>query len=201
MTGDLARRLLRPVLLWSAAGLLAVLVSLPVLNGLHGLARLGPPPASGVLLLGASVVLAFALGGLIGALVASAAGRRYRSAGCGPAALAALAGLALGGLICSVTLPMYTSSVVDALTREGAQAVYAQRRGALDAAKDAAGTVLRERRLPDAPDLPGAGQTAVNEALRLARNGAARLPALVLLGWILLGPALAAGVEARRRSD
>ncbi len=160
-----AAALARSALLWAIAGVLAVAVSLPVLWAVSGAVGLGQPPLGGVLLLGASVALAFALGGLLGAAVGAAGSRR---SGCAPALSAAAAVLVLGGLLCSALLPLYTSSVLDSLTREGRGSPYAQR-----------DTVLRDRRLPRA-----------REAIEAARKlrGAAR-PAC---------RARAAGLDVRR---
>lgn len=166
-------------LLWAVIGLAAVLVSLPVVWALSRAAGLGAPPVGGVLLLGAGVVLAFAGGGLLGAALGSVGGRNQG----GIRALGgAFAGLLWGGALCAVVAPIYAQSALDGLTRAGAALVYEQR-----------DMVLGERRLPEAPE-------AVEAAKRLARGGAARLPALALLGWTLCGPALAGAVEARRHA-
>lgn len=165
------------VVLWALAGALVVAASLPILGALSGAVGLGPPPVGGVFLLGTTVVLGWASGALVGALIGRGSGRR---AGCGALAAAAAAGLVLGGVLCALVLPLYTQSVVDGLARESARLAAAQGR-----------TVLRDRRLPPT-------SAAVEAAQQLARNGAARLPALSLLGWALVGPALAAGIEARR---
>jgi hypothetical protein len=160
----------------SLLGLAAVAASFPLLLALSHALGLGRPPLGGLATLGGSVVLAFAGGGLIGALLASVAGNRsllqVRLA-------AALAGLVYGFVLCSAVLPLYTDDVLDELTDRG--------------------TEIAIERAPDVLDRPaGAVNQATDAAGKLVHEGAVYIPALALLGWTLLGPALAAPIEVRR---
>lgn len=99
-------------------GLLAVAASFPLLLALSHAFGLGRPPLGGVATLGASVVLAFAGGGLIGALLASVGANRSLTQ---LRLAAALAGLVYGFVLCSVVLPFYTDDVLDELTDRGTE--------------------------------------------------------------------------------
>jgi hypothetical protein len=121
-------------------------------------------------------VLGFAAGGALGAMLgASDLGVRVRRL----RGVASVAGLVLGIVLCGAVLPVYLDSAMDDVTDAAAEG-----------AAGRIGTVL------DRPS--SAWDQAGDAAGELARAGAARLPALALLGWTLLGPALAAGLEARR---
>ena len=173
-------------------GLLSVLVSLPILNALHHAFGLGAPPRGGVVLLGLSVLFAWASGGALGAFVGEA-GRRNSS--WNATFVAALAGLLWGGVLCAFVAPLYAQSVLDDVTRH--------------VATQAAATALdeKDRLLERARDVR-AGKTravageafskAKTSALEVARSGASRLPAFALLFWVLLGPAIAASMESRK---
>lgn len=157
-------------------GLLVIAASFPLLLALSHALGLGRPPLGGVATLGGSVVLAFAGGGLIGALLAHAAPTRsllqLRLA-------AALAGLVYGFVLCSAVLPLYTDDVLDELTDRG--------------------TEIAVERAPDVLDRPAnIGDQAMDAAGKLVHEGVVYIPALALLGWTLLGPALAAPLEVRR---
>ncbi len=168
-------------LVWAAVrqallGVVAVAASFPLLLALSHALGLGRPPLGGVATLGGSVVLAFAGGGLIGALLASVGANRsllqLRLA-------AALAGLVYGFVLCSAVLPLYTDDVLNELTDRG--------------------TEIAVERAPDVLDRPAnIGDQAMDAAGKLVHEGAVSVPALVLLGWTLLGPALAAPLEVRR---
>lgn len=157
-------------------GLLAVAVSLPLLFLLSRVLGVSRPPLGGLATLGGSVVLAFAGGGLIGALLAiSFSGRPLRLV----RLVAAGAGLVYGFVLCSAVLPLYTDDVLDEMTDRG--------------------TEIAVERAPDVLDHPaGAVDQATDAAGKLVQEGAVYVPALALLGWTLLGPALAAPLEARR---
>lgn len=157
-------------------GLLAVAASFPLLLARSHALGLGRPPLGGVATLGGSVVLAFVGGGLIGALLASTFGGR--SVGF-VRLVAAGAGLVYGFVLCSAVLPLYTDDVLDELTDRG--------------------TEIAVERAPDLLDRPASvGDQAMDAAGKLVHEGAVYIPALALLGWTLLGPALAAPLEVRR---
>lgn len=202
-------------------GLLAVVVSLPLLFALHGAWGLGAPPASGLLLLGGAVVLAFAGGGIIGAVV----GASRSSAG-----LAALFGCGLGLLLCVAVAPLYSTLVIDGLRRDATDAVLGTRGGLEGTARDAAvqgasetvraareGRVrerlaalqqqAREAMTPEARAAAAqrarelASQFAATGKTRgigLFKAGVARLSAFALLLWALVGPPFCAARECRR---
>ena len=157
-------------------GAVAVAASFPLLLVLSHALGLGRPPLGGVATLGGSVVLACAGGGLIGAVLTSVVGDRSRL----QVRLAAtLAGLVYGFVLCSAVLPFYTDDVLNDLTDRGteiaverAPAVLERPSGVMDQAMDAAGKLVHE--------------------------GAVSVPALALLGWTLLAPALIAPLEVRR---
>ncbi len=157
-------------------GVVVVVASLPLLLLLSHALGLGRPPLGGLATLGGSVVLAFAGGGLIGALLASAFGGRSLGF---VRLIAAGAGLVYGFLLCSAVLPLYTDDVLDELTDRG--------------------TEIAVERAPDVLDRPaGALDQAWDAAGKLVHEGAVYIPALALLGWTLVGPALAAPLEVRR---
>jgi hypothetical protein len=173
---------------WAAArqallGLLVVTLSLPPLFALSRALGVGTPPRGGLAILGGSVVLGFAGGGFVGALASGlglpterrAAWRRLRVA-------ASLAGLVWGIALCGLALPLYLDGVVDDATDAGTEAAI--------------------HRIDPILDHPaGALDQAWAVAGELAQAGAARLPALTLLGWTLLGPVLAAPLETRRTRE
>jgi len=170
------RRLVWVAVRQALLGVVAVAASFPLLLVLSHALGLGRPPLGGVATLGGSVVLAFAGGGLIGALLASVGANRsllqLRLA-------AALAGLVYGFVLCSAVLPLYTDDVLNELTDRG--------------------TEIAVERAPDVLDRPAnIGDQALDAAGKLVHEGAVSVPALALLGWTLLGPALAAPLEARR---
>jgi len=157
-------------------GCVAVAASFPLLLALSHALALGRPPLGGVATLGGSVVLAFAGGGLIGAFLAGVGSNRsllqLRLA-------AALAGLVYGFVLCSAVLPLYTDDVLNELTDRG--------------------TEIAVERAPDVLDRPAnIGDQAMDAAGKLIHEGVVYVPALALLGWTLLGPALAAPLEVRR---
>ena len=153
-------------------GALAVAVSLPLVLGLSRALGVPRPPVGGLALLGGSVLLAFAGGGLIGALGARA-GLRSRLA-------VSLLGLVYGLVLCATVLPLYTDDVLDEMTDRGTEMAV----GRMDKILDHPEGILNE---------------AVDVAGHLAEEGAVYVPALALLGWTIIGPALAAPMEVRRR--
>ena len=156
-------------------GLVVVVLTLPLLSLAQRAIGLGTPPRGGVLLLGASVVLACVSGGLIGTTIGAAARARRSNGG---VLLALLAGLVWGGVLCSIIAPLYLESALEALAREGAGALWRERSAVLNQETGVQG--------------------AVERAKTLARSGAGRLPVLSLLFWTLLGSAIAGAFEARR---
>jgi len=175
-TGSIAmKRFVWVALRQALLGAVAVAASFPLLLALSRALGLGRPPLGGVATLGASVVLAFAGAGLIGALLAAAAPSRPRWQ---VRSVAALAGLVYGFFLCSAALPLYTDDVLDDLTDRG--------------------TEIAVERAPGLLDRPaGAVDQATDVAGKLAHEGAVSLPALALLGWTLLAPALVAPLEVR----
>lgn len=152
-------------------GALAVSVSLPFVLGWSRVLGVARPPLGGLTLLGGSVLLGWAGGGLIGALGARA-GLRSRLA-------ASALGLVYGLVLSSAVLPLYTDDILDEMTDRG--------------------TELAVARLDKVLDHPqGIMDEAVDVASHLAQEGAVYVPALALLGWTAVGPALAAPMEVRR---
>lgn len=205
-------------------GLLAVLVSLPVLFALHRAFGLGSPPISGLLLLGGAVVLAFASAGLLGAMLGAARGT---------AGVAGLLGLGLGALLCFAVAPFYGSIVLDGVTRDATSMVWAERGRVTDAARNAVSgraenaiSSARRGRAQELRDQLSQAQRDANQAtspqsrqqaaqrareltsqlaqegktkgIALVKSGAARLSAFALLFWVLIGPPFAAALECRR---
>lgn len=203
-------------------GILAVAISLPILWIIHGAFGLGNPPLTGILVLGGTVVLSFALAGVLGAYIGSNRGNPL---------VAALLGLALGITACAVAAPLYGSMVAEGLARdaagltlglnpdqslEGAAKDFAlgQAGEAFQAAREGR---LRERisdlqkQARDATT-PAAREGAENKALELKnqlvnqgktkgvellKSGAARSSAFALLMWALVGSPLVAALAAR----
>lgn len=160
-------------------GLLAVAASVPLLFGLSHMLGLSRPPLGGVALLGGSVLAAFAGAGLLGALLGLGGGLSRRWLG----PTAALLGLTYGIFLCSAVFPFYTDDLVDQMTERGSEiATEKVDAGHLDKVLDHPADIVDQ----------------VTEAgSKLLQEGAASLPALALLGWTVLGPALAAPLEAR----
>lgn len=152
-------------------GALAVALSVPVLTGLSRILGVARPPLGGLALLGGSVLLAFAGGGLIGALGARA-GLRSRWA-------VSLLGLVYGLVLCGTVLPLYTDDVLDEMTDRGTELA-----------------VARLDKVLEKPE--GIWDQAMDVAGHVVQEGAVYVPALALLGWTLVGPALTAPLEVRR---
>lgn len=194
-------------------GFLLVLISLPGLFALHGALKLGSPPVSGLILLGATVAFALALANGAGALVGEAKGNPL---------VAALVGLGIGLTACFVAAPFYGGLVVEGLQRDATNLVWNERGRITGAARDAAGNTVqaaREGRLREelarlqdqaknatTPQArKNATEGAKNIALQLApkglavvKSGAAKLSAFGLLLWALVAPPLGAAFECRR---
>ena len=157
-------------------GLVAVVVSLPLLWALQrrfGLAQ----GSEGVLLVGASVLLAFIGGGLVGAGLhefgrGTSLGRRGKGGWIAPAA-----GLLLGLVVAVGAGSYHAQSIVEDAASEGASRAWQQRGELLDRFR--------------------ATQAATTAAKELAVAGAAQLPVLVLLAWAPLGSMLGAALEYR----
>ena len=166
-------RLRRAALRQTVFGSVAVAVTWPAMLAVHRAFHVGMPPVNALLLLGASVLVSFSVGGLIGAGLAQKVrpGRWLRPA-------AALLGLVWGLALCSLVLPWYTDQVMEQLTDSGTEQAVAK-----------IGTV--------AANLNSAPNQLWDVAGKLTEEGAAQIPALLLLGWTLIGPALAAPWEAR----
>ncbi|RYG56138.1 hypothetical protein EON80_29725, partial [bacterium] len=119
----------RNVPLAAIGGLVAVVVSLPLLLLVHRSLGLGNPPVSGLLLLGGTVVVCFALAAAIGASLGAARGN---------ALVAALLGLVLGVAACFLVAPFYAGLVVEGLTRDATGLVLNERGRFESAARDTA---------------------------------------------------------------
>jgi hypothetical protein len=200
-------------------GSVLVALSLPLLWMFSRAVGLGTPPLSGVILLGGSAVASWAAGGFIGASLGQ--GARGLRAGGAPI-IAALCGLVLGGVVCSAVAPFYAQTVVEGLARDAANDVFERRNEVLARARAATAKVAQEAaRNParardavrDSENLKqqaarlstqareateNTATSALSTAKQLAFRAAARLPAMTLLIWALLGPAIAGFIEARR---
>ena len=175
-------------------GVLVLFLAIPLLNVLHNALRerfgLGPPPASALIMMGVSVLVCFIGAGLIGVLCGGAMRGR------GVAALvAALGALVWSGLVCSLVVPMYASSIAEGAATEAALSGVSDPRALYGRARDAVGGV-REGRAEDvarntASEFVGRGRDA-------ALRAAARVPAVSLLLWTLIGPPLGAAFEAAK---
>lgn len=173
------RKVVGAVARQTLVGILAVAASLPLLFGLSHMLGLSRPPLGGVALLGGSVLAAFAGAGLLGALLGLGGSLSRRWLGLA----AALLGLTWGIFLCSVVFPFYTDDLVDQMTDRGTEiATEKVDGGHLEKVLDHPSDVVDQ-----ISDLGG----------KLLKEGAASLPALALLGWTVLGPALAAPLEAR----
>ena len=156
-------------------GLVMFLLSLALLSLVQRAMGLGAPPRGGVILVGISVVFAWVSGGMLGTAIGAAAhARRFH----GAPLIALLAGLVWGGVVCTTVVPLYIDSALESLARQGV------------------GHVLRERQA--LLNRETGVQSTLDAAKTLAWSGAGHLPALSLLLWSLLGPAIAGGLEARR---
>lgn len=156
-------------------GVVAVALSLPLLWTLHRRIGVDVPSTGSVLLLGASVVLVFVGGGLIGAAVRSLGrGTRFERQRTG-GWLAAGIGLIFGVVFCIAVAAFYGQSIVENAADDGLTMAWQQR-----------AALLHQTRA-----------TATGAARELAGQGAARLPVLALLGWALIGPTLGAALEYR----
>lgn len=91
-----------------------VVVSLPVLFLAHRMMDLGKPPVFGLVLLALSVVISMGIAGAIGAAVARAKGNLV---------VAALLGLVVGFVVCTVVAPVYGGLIIDNITRQATVAV------------------------------------------------------------------------------
>ncbi len=172
----LKRIWIRAALRQACFGLVAVALSLPILWAVQR--RVGLTPGSERLwMLGASVVVAFVGGGLIGA--GSREFGRGTSFGRGKAGawVAPLAGLLFGILISTVAASDFGQGLLEDAAKEGAMRAWQGRDQFLDRSR--------------------AANIATNTAKELAVQGAARLPALILLAWAPLGAMLAALLEYR----
>ncbi len=191
-------------------GVVLVLVSLPILFALHGALKLGNPPASGLILLGATVAITLALASGAGALVGESRGNPW---------VAALVGLGIGLASCAVAAPLYGTLVVDGLQRDATNLVWNERGRITGAAGDAV-QAAREGRLRDelarlqeqaknattAEGRKNATEQAKSLAAQLTpkgieilKSGAAKLSAFALLAWALLAPPFGAAWECRRQ--
>jgi hypothetical protein len=200
-------------------GSILVVLSLPLLWMFSRAIGLGAPPVGGVLLLGGSAIAAWGAGGFVGATLGGGVGGLRR----GNAALVAvLGGLILGAVLCSVVAPFYAQSVLEGVAHDAASDVWRRRDELLTRAREAVATAAQEgtrnpsrsrKAAQDAENLKQQAERlstqaresaattatgALTTAKGLALRAAARLSAMTLLVWTLLGPAIAAFLEARR---
>jgi hypothetical protein len=127
----------------------------------------------------------------------------------------------LGSVVCFTVAPVYAQSVVESVARDAATDVFEKRNEILARARQSAtaaaqeavrnpararaaardtGNLKRQAVRLGAQAREGAGSTAtaaLSSARQLALRAAARLPAMTLLIWALLGPAIAGFWEAR----
>lgn len=172
-------------------GVLVLALALPLVNALHARFGLGSPPASALILMGGSVLACFIGAGIIGAICGSGV-----KAGRGPGALlASVLSLGWSLLVCSIVIPFYGSMIVDHITQDAAMTALRERGALFDRAKDAYGGVREGRGGEVARSTAG---EAVSRSVEMAKKGAARLPAMSLLFWTLIGPPLGAAFEAAR---
>ncbi len=175
----------------AAFGLIVLLAAMPLLNALHARFGLGAPPASAVLLMGGSVLACFVGAALIGVLCGLdlKAGRGTR------AVVAAAMSVGWSGLVCSVVIPFYGSTIIDHVTEEATTTAFRERGALLDRGGDAVDGVRAGRGGQVARATAG---EALDRAEEVGKSGLARLPALSLLFWTLIGPPIGAAFEASR---
>lgn len=172
---------------WSA---LAIALSLPVVRLIHDHFDLGVPPLNGVVILSFGVVAAFLGAGIGGAMLGLFA-KQTR----GPLSLLAAFGGLMWGLATVLWLvPTYGGMVVDDIASSGASIVWRDRNDLIPRGKSAVEAFQKGQR-------EQAARTALSpyadEAKAVAIKGVAKLPALSILGWALIGPPLLAAWECR----
>lgn len=198
-------------------GVAAVVVSLPILFLVHRALGLGNPPITGLVILGGTVVICFALGGGVGASIGAARGNSL---------IAALLGLVIGGAACFIVAPFYGSLVVEGLSRDATGLVLSERSRFENAAKNAGSDTLaaaREGRLREQlaqykeqaakATTPEARANAAERArelgsqlategktkgLALLKSGAARASSFSLLLWAIVVTPLVAAFACRQ---
>lgn len=167
--------LIRAVVRQSCLALVAVVITLPFVWALHRAVGVDAPGTASVVLLGASVLVAFAGGGLLGAALhefgRTGQWKRNRAGGW----IAALGGFLFGSLVCITAASFYGQIVLEDVARQGASLAWSRRDQLVDQTRSVATQAAKE----------------------LAGRGAARLPVLLLLVWTLLGPTLGAALEYR----
>lgn len=211
----------RSVLMAIIYALIAIVISLPILFLVHRSFDLGNPPVTGLILLGGTVVVSFALAGAIGASIGKARGNAF---------VAAVLGLIVGGAACFLVAPFYGGLVVEGLSRDATGLVLSERGRIEDAVRSAATTrgkevfdSAREGRLQEqlsnyqkqakeatTPEARNAAAQRASEigaqlatqgktkGVALLKSGAARTSAFVLLLWALVGPPLVAALSCQQ---
>jgi hypothetical protein len=178
--------------------LLVVGISLPPLYALHGYFGWNSPPLWGLVLLGGTLLLAFAGAAFIGILIGQSnsvlRGHRGKKI-----AVAAIASLLWGAILISAAVPFYTSIVLDQLSHSGTSLIWNEREKLWTRGHQ---TWQQWR--------AGKGEAAAEEAARktahealeksktLAQDGLATLPALSILLWAIIGTPLIGAWECRR---
>lgn len=186
LTGSLLGVLLRGVG-WSA---LAVAVSLPVVRLIHDHFGLGVPPFNGVVILSFGVVAAFLGAGIGGALLGIFAKQTRAPI----SLLAAFGGLIWGLATVMWLVPTYGGIVVDDIASSGASIVWRDRNDLIPRGKSAIEAFQKGQREQATRT---ALQPYADDVKNVAIQSAAKLPALSILGWALIGPPLLAAWECR----
>lgn len=181
---------LAAILRQTVFGVICLVIALPLLNALHNRFNLGSPPISAIIVIGVAVLICFIGGGIIGVLSGDAS---RRSAAAIPIAL--VGALVWSAIVCSIAVPTYGGMIVDHIAQDAAGTAFRERGQIIDRTRQGIADVRGGR----------SGELAsrtLNEGLEkskeLALAGAARLPALSLLLWTLIGPPIGAAFEARR---
>lgn len=178
-----------PLVRAAIVALVAVMVSLPLLFGLHSHFGMGAPPASGIVLLTLGVVGACAGASLLGWGLAQLMGRRASGT------IAALLGFVWGVAITFALASSYAGMITEAATHDAAKTALANR----DRIAQTAGETLEQARAGHASKAAvDAGLKFGDGAKDVAIRSAAHLPAMGLLVWALLAPPLLSAWECRR---
>ncbi len=168
--------LIRAALRQAGFGLVVVVLSVPLVWALQR--RFGLMPGSGGLwMVGASVMVAFIGGALLGAGMREGSRGTQFGRGKAVAWVVPLAGLAFGFLVGTAAASFFGESLLEDAAKEGAVRAWQGREQLLDSSR--------------------AATAATSAAKELALQSAARLPGLILLAWAPIGAMFAALVEYR----
>lgn len=167
-------------------GLVAVGLSLPLVFSLHSHFDLGAPPLNGLWTLGIGVVGAFVGAAMLGVWAAT-----FRA----PGVVAAVFGLVWGVALAFWLGSFYTRLVLREATPRAVSRTELNRERIASARHE---TPEQARAGHASREAARAGVEFSDDAHAGAIKGAARLPALGLLGWVLLVPPLLCAFECRR---